>query len=93
MCVYCYGLIKFCVQGKLLFVVKNINSLEKKKSDRSNENGENQRYRNIAVFHLLSLRGQFRKAEWRGLVYELSSRKIEIRLFTNRVEKGRPRDV
>jgi len=46
-----------------------------KKIDCSNENVESSLYRNIAVFHLLSLRGQFRKVEWRGLVYELSSGK------------------
>jgi len=47
-----------------------------KKSDCSNENVESSLYRNIAVFHLLSLQGQFRKVEWRGLVYELSSGKL-----------------
>jgi len=47
-----------------------------RKSDCSNENVESSLYRNIAAFHLLSLRGQFRKVEWRGLVYELSSGKL-----------------
>jgi len=47
-----------------------------KKIDCSNENVESSLYRSIAVFHLLSLRGQFRKVEWRGLVYELSSGKL-----------------